>query len=422
MIRALRHRNFQLYFFGQGISLIGTWMQSVAMPWLVYRMTDSVILLGVVGFTGQILTFFMAPVAGVLADRWNRRRLVLVAQTLAMLQALALAALTMTGQIEVWHIVVLSLFTGFVRGFEVPTRQSFVVEMIDDRQDLPNAIALNSFLVNGARMIGPALAGLIVAAWGEGVCFLLNGLSFLAVIGSLAAMRITPRRIEPSKTNVLGDMVEGLAYAARAGPIRSILLLLSIVSLVAVPYSTLMPVFAQDILRGGPGPSERMGYLMGATGVGALAGAVFLASRKKVRGLGRLIFLAAGVFGAGLIAFALSPNFWISLPILALAGFGMMLQMSSSNTLLQTIVDEDKRGRIMSLYTMAFMGMAPFGALLSGWLAHAAGAPATVFIGGVLCIAGTLVFGSRLPARADALLAARTQADFQNHLRSPPET
>lgn len=410
MLSSLRHRNFRLFFFGQGVSLVGTWMQSTAMPWLVYQMTGSVLWLGVVGFTGQILTFVMAPLAGVLADRWNRRRLVLAAQTLAMLQALALAALTLTGRVEVWHIVALSVLTGFIRGFEVPTRQSFVIEMVGSRADLPNAIALNSFLVNGARMVGPPLAGGILAliAAGEpgprdtlaaGAVFLINSLTYLPVIGAFLAMRVAPRRLQPPTTDVLGGLVEGFRYAAGHAPIRSILLLVSAVSLVGVPYTTLMPVFAKDVLGGGP---ETYGYLMGATGVGALVGAIYLASRKRAAGLGRAILGAAVLFGAGLVAFGLSRSLWLSLPLLAAAGAGMMMQMAGSNTLLQTLTDEDKRGRVMSFYTMAFMGMVPFGALLAGWLAHAFGPSATVILGGVVCVAGALVFGRRLPGLADA--------------------
>ncbi|MBE3099088.1 MAG: MFS transporter [Planctomycetes bacterium] len=394
MIRSLRHRNFRLFFFGQGVSLIGTWMQSVAMPWLVYTLTGSAMLLGVVGFTGQILTFVMAPVAGVMADRWNRHRLVLWAQVLATAQALALAALTLTGAIEVWHIIVVSLFAGLVRGFEIPARQAFVIEMLEDRRDLPNAIALNSLMVNGTRLVGPALAGAVIAVAGEGWCFLLNGLSFLAVIAALLAMRVRPRAIEPAVNNVLQDMKEGVLYAARSAPIRSVLLLLCLVSLMGVPYTVLMPIFAKDILRG---DSYTMGFLLGSVGVGAVCGALLLASRKNVDGLGRTIALAAGAFGAGLVAFSMSRSFWLSLPLLAWTGFGMMMQMASSNTLLQTIVEENKRGRVMSFYTMAFMGMAPFGSLLAGGLAEALGAPRTVLLGGLVTVAGALVFAARLP-------------------------
>jgi MFS family permease len=406
LIRSLRHRNFRLFFFGQGVSLIGTWMQGVAMPWLVYRLTGSAMLLGVVGFTGQILTFVMAPLAGVLADRWNRHRLVLLAQVLATMQALALAVLTLAGVIEVWHIIVLSLLAGLVRGFEIPTRQAFVVEMLDDRHDLPNAIALNSFLVNGARLVGPSVAGVLIALVGEGWCFLLNALSYLAVIAALAAMRLRPRAIQPTANNFLEDIREGVVYAARSPPIRSVLLLLCVVSLMGVPYTVLMPIFAKDILHG---DSYTMGFLMGAVGVGAIVGAVFLASRRSTLGFGRLIAVAAGAFGASLVAFSLSRNFWLSLPLLVWTGCGMMMQMASSNTLLQTIVEENKRGRVMSFYTMAFMGMAPFGSLLAGSLAEALGAPRTVLLGGLLTIAGAAVFARALARTADGAAAAAPQ-------------
>jgi MFS family permease len=401
MLRSLAHRNFRLFFMGQSISLTGTWMQSVAMPWLVYKMTGSVVLLGVVGFTGQVLTFVLAPIAGVLADRWDRRRLILVAQAVAMAQAAALALLTLLGHIEVWHVVALSVFTGLVRGFEVPTRQSFVIQMLDDPADLPNAIALNSFLVNGARLVGPSLAGLIVAfagspdtTRGEGMVFAINAASYVAVIAGFAVMRVRPRRVTTPMRNLLHGLREGLAYAMRRPAIRGVLVILSVTSLAGVPYMTLMPVFAKEVLGGGP---DTFGYMMGATGVGALAGAVFLASRKSVLGLGRMIRTAGVAFGLGLVAFSLTNNLWLALPALVWAGAAMMLQMACSNTLLQTLADEDTRGRIMSFYTMAFMGMIPFGALLAGWVAHHLGVPTTVLIGGIVTAVGSFVLGRGLP-------------------------
>jgi MFS family permease len=393
MLRSLRHRNFRLFFFGQGISLIGTWMQAVAMPWLVYDLTGSALLLGVVGFTGQILTFILAPLAGVLADRWNRRRIVTLAQVLATAQALALAVLTLTNTIEVWHIVALSLFGGFIRGFEIPTRQSFIVEMLEDRTDLPNAIALNSFLVNGARLVGPPIAGVIVALVGEGWCFLLNAVSFVAVIGALLAMRLPPHRPQSGKGNILAGFKEGFLYAARSVPIRSMLLLLCLVSLMGVPYAVLMPVFAKDVLHG---DSYTLGFLLGSVGFGAVAGAILLAMKKTTGGYGRLIAAAAAVFGLGLAAFSRSEHLLLSMPLLAFAGCGMMVQMAGTNTFLQTIVDEDKRGRVMSFYTMAFMGMGPFGSLLAGTLASWLGAPMTVLLGGIATVLGAAVFASRV--------------------------
>lgn len=398
LVRSLRHRNFRLYFFGQGISVTGTWMQSVAMGWLAYRLTGSAALFGVVGFTGQILTFVIAPFAGVVADRWNRRRLIIVAQATAMAQALALAALTLAGVIDVGLLIALSVFTGLVRGFEVPTRQSFMLQMLDEPDDLPNAIAMNSFLVNTARLTGPLVAGYIVAWWNEGLCFLINGVSYAAVIVALVAMRITPRGVEAPKTGVLIGLKEGFRYAFTSPALRSILLMLGVTSLAGVPYIWLMTIFAKDVLGGGP---DTLGYLIGATGVGALAGAVFLASRKSVARLGGMLRLAAIAFGLGLIAFGLSDNFWLSLVILVWPGAAMMLQMSMSNTLLQTLSDEDKRGRVMSFYTMMFMGMIPFGNLLAGFVVGAVGAPLTVILGGGVCILGALVFGARLPRRAE---------------------
>ena len=413
LVRSLRHRNFRLYFFGQGISVTGTWMQSIAMGWLAYRLTGSVELFGVVGFTSQILTFFLAPFAGVIADRWNRRRLIIAAQALAMAQALALAALTLASAIEVWQLIVLSVFTGLVRGFEVPTRQSFMLQMLEDRADLPNAIALNSFLVNTARLVGPLLAGYIVAWRNEGLCFLVNGASYAAVIVALVAMRIAPPRAVAPKRGVLAGLNEGFRYTFTSPALRSILLMLGMTSLTGVSYVWLMPIFARDVLGGGP---DTLGHLMGATGVGALVGAVFLASRKSVARLGGMLRLAAMAFGAGLIAFGLlvfpfdaaatgrpvpGAVLWLSLVVLVWPGAAMMLQMSMSNTLLQTLSDEDKRGRVISFYAMMFMGMIPFGNLLAGFVAGALGAPLTVILGGTACILGALVFGRRLPELAE---------------------
>jgi len=413
LVRSLRHRNFRLYFFGQGISVTGTWMQSVAMGWLAYRLTGSAALFGVVGFTGQILTFVIAPFAGVVADRWNRRRLIILAQATALSQALALAALTLSGVIDVGLLIALSVFTGLVRGFEVPTRQSFMLQMLDEPADLPNAIALNSFLVNAARLAGPLAAGYIVAWWNEGLCFLINGVSYAAVIVALVAMRIAPRRIEAPKTDVLAGLKEGFRYAFGSPALRSILLMLGVTSLAGVPYTWLMTIFAKDVIRGGP---DTLGHLMGATGVGALAGAVFLASRKSVARLGGMLRLAAIAFGAGLVAFGAvllpfdasktgesCPWFilWTGLAVLVWPGAAMMLQMSMSNTLLQTLSDENKRGRVMSFYTVMFMGMIPFGNLLAGFVTEAVGAPLTVILGGGVCILGALVFGGRLPRLAE---------------------
>jgi MFS family permease len=392
--RALRNRNYRLFFFGQGLSLIGTWMQRVALGWLVYRLTGSEWLLGVVGFASQFLTFLVAPFAGVLADRTDRRRLLVVTQTLAMVQAFVLAGLTMAGSVQTWQIVLLSALLGLVNAFDIPIRQSFVVEMLESRQDLPNAIAMNSFLVNGARLAGPSAAGLLIAAVGEGACFLINGVTFIAVIAALLAMRLRPAMRQVRQAHVLEHLREGLVYAFGFSPIWAILLLLATVSLLGMSYMVLMPVFARDVLGGGP---ETLGFLMAATGTGAMGGAVLLALRRDVRGLGRVLVVATLLFGAALIGFGYSRNFYVSMVLLAATGFGMMIQFAASNSLIQTLVDDDKRGRVMSLYVMAFMGMGPFGSLLAGWLARTLGAAAAVAIGGAGCILAAGLFATQLP-------------------------
>jgi MFS family permease len=393
IFRALRYPNYRLFFGGQSISLIGTWMQRIAMSWLVYRLTHSAFLLGVVGFAGQIPTFLFAPFAGVLADRWNRHRTLIVTQTLALLQALVLAILVMTGTVEVWHIVALAIILGAVNALDMPVRQSFIVQMIEGKENLGNAIALNSSMVNAARLIGPSVAGMLIAAFGEGVCFLVNALSYLAVIAALLAMKIAPAPVRPPNGHVIAGLKEGFSYAFGFAPIRYIILLLALVSLMGMPYQVLMPVFAKDVLGGGP---HTLGFLMGASGLGALVGTVFLAAKKGVRGFGLLIAIAAAIFGIGLIAFSLSHVVWFSMLFVLVAGFGMMVQMASSNTVLQTVVDDDKRGRVMSLFTMAFMGMAPFGSLLAGVLANRIGAQNTLLMGGGVCIAGAALFATRL--------------------------
>jgi len=395
VFRTLRYRNYRLFFGGQLVSLIGTWMQQVAMIWLVYRMTNSPFLLGVVGFAGQMPAFLLSAFAGVLADRWNRHRMLIVTQSLAMAQAALLAALTLTGVVAVWHIVSLSIFLGLVNAFDVPIRQSFLLDMIENREDLGNAIALNSSLFNGARLIGPAIAGMVIAAVGEGACFVLNALSYIAVIYALTAMKITPRKRDAIQQGILKGLLEGFRYVAGSSPIRRILLLLALVSLTGMPYAVLMPIFARDVLGGGP---NTLGALMGATGVGAVTGALLLASRTTVVGLGRWIPLAAGLFGAGLAAFTLSHTVWLSMLLLCFVGLGMMLQMGTSNTILQTIVDDDKRGRVMSFYALCFLGMAPFGSLLAGSLAGTIGAPRTLFISGMVCIIAAVIFAARLPS------------------------
>lgn len=367
-------------------------MQYIAVSWLVYRLTHSPFILGAVGFIGQIPAFILTPFAGAIADRHNRRNILIATQSLAMIQALTLSVLILTRQIQVWHIVVLSVFLGIINSFDLTIRQAFTVEMLDHREDLGNAIALNSSMVNAARLIGPSIAGVLIATAGEGVCFLLNAISYVPVIIALAAMKILQKKATVPTRHILHEIKEGLSYAFNSVPIRSILLLLCLVSFMGVPYQVLMPVFARDVFHGGP---RTLGFLVAMSGLGAFIGAIYLAARKSLLGLGKIIALTSGLFGTGLIAFSLSRTLWLSMIILLLSGFGMMVQMASSNTILQTIVDEDKRGRIMSFYTMAFMGIAPFGSLLAGTLANKIGAPNTLLMGGFCCIIGACIFGSK---------------------------
>lgn len=394
IFRAFSSRNYALFFSGQGISLIGTWMQRIALSWLVYRLTHSAFMLGVVGFAGQIPTFLAASFAGVLVDRWNKYRLIVVTQVLAMCQALILAALVLTNRITTWEILLLSVILGLINAIEIPARQSFVVEMIERREDLGNAIALNSSLVNIARLLGPSIAGVLIASIGEGLCFLVNGLSYLFVIAALLAMRIKPH-VRPRETrHMLIELQEGFRYAFGFPPIRAILLLLALISLMGMPYQVLMPIFVTEVFHGGP---RTLGFLMAASGGGALCGAIFLASRRSVRGLGRIIALASAVFGVGLIAFSLTSLPLVAMALLMIAGFGMMVNMAGCNTMLQTIVDDDKRGRVMAFFTMAFMGMAPFGSILGGSLAGLIGVGWTVACGGMSCILGAAIFAAQLP-------------------------
>lgn len=391
-LRALRHRNFQLFFSGQLISLIGTWMQTIAQSWLVYRLTGSSLLLGTVGFASQFPVFIMAPFGGHIADRHNRHRVVVATQAASMILAFVLAALTLTGVIRVWHIFVLAALLGVVNAFDIPARQAFIVDMVG-REDLMNAIALNSSMFNGARIVGPAVAGIVVARIGEGWCFFANAVSYIAVIAGLLMMKVTSQR-RAAVESPLQNILEGFRFAATTSPIRALLLLLGLVSLVGMPYAVLMPVFAKEILHGG---ARELGILMGATGVGALGGALTLATRTGLKGLGRWINLAALGFGVSLILFSLSRNLWLSTALLLPVGFCMMLQMAASNTLVQAMVPDRLRGRVMSVYSMMFMGMAPFGALFAGALAQRLGAPLTIIIGAVGCVAGSFLFGLKLP-------------------------
>jgi MFS family permease len=393
--RSLRHRNFRLFFGGQSISLIGTWMTRVATAWLVYRLTGSALLLGTVSFAGQIPTFLIAPFAGVWVDRLNRRQVLVWTQALSMLQSLSLAALTLSGHITIHWILILAVTQGIINAFDMPGRQAFMVQMVEDRGDLGNAIAINSSMVNMARLIGPSLAGMLIAATNEGWCFLVDGISYIAVIASLLAMRLHAPVARRPAASMWHELHEGWTYVSGFLPIRTILTLFAIVSLMGMPFVVLMPIFAARVLHGGP---HTLGFLMGAMGVGALISALSLAARKSVRGLIRMIPIAAAVFGLGLIGFGLSHWFWLSMITVLIAGMGMMQGMASSNTIIQTLVSEDKRGRVMSYYTMAFMGMAPFGSLLAGTMATAVGAPSTVIVNGAAVLLGAAWFFTRLPA------------------------
>jgi len=398
IFRSLKYRNYRLFFTGQSISLIGTWMQRIAMPWLVYHMTGSAFLLGVVSFAGQIPTFILSPFAGVLTDQFSRYRVLLVTQIVSFVQALILAIIALTGVIEIWHIIVLSIALGCINAFDVPARHSFVIEMVERKEDLGNAIALNSLMFNGARLIGPSVAGIMLATTGEGVCFLINAVSYIFVIFSLMMMHVEKNEAKPKESRLFRDMKEGLIYTFGFPPIKYLLLLLGLVSLMGSSYQVLMPVFAKEILQGG---SDTFGFLMGAAGFGALTGALYLASRETVLKLGRLIPAATALFGSGLIVLSLVRVFSVSMILMIFIGLGIMLQTAASNTVLQTITDNDKRGRVMSFYAMAIMGTAPFGSLLAGTLARLIGTSAAIFIGGAACVAGAVLFFRKLPGLKD---------------------
>ena len=406
VIRALQHRNFRLYIGGQGVSLVGTWLQTVAQSWLVYRLTDSAFLLGLTGFVSQAPVFFLAPIGGELADHLDRRRLLVWTQGISALLAAVLGALTVSGHVTIAQVLAVATLLGIVNAFDIPTRQSFVMEMVG-REDLPNAIALNSSAVNLARALGPALAGVLVAAVGEGFCFLLNAVSFAGVIVALLAMRLEPRRSPQGELSPLRAILDALGFVRENSSVRAILVLLGLVSVVGMPYAVLMPIFADRVLGGG---SATMGLLLASTGVGALAAALLLAVRASARGLGRWIAGSAVGFGVALAAFAASRSIPLSMAVLVATGFFMMTQMAASNTLLQVLTPDALRGRIMAFYSMMFMGMAPFGALGAGAAAQHLGAPATVAIGGAVSVVAGLVFAWKLPvvrASARALLAAQ---------------
>ena len=367
----------------------------MATAWLVYRLTGSAFLLGLVGFAGQIPTFLLAPFAGVWVDRLDRRQVLVWTQALAAVQSLILALLTLGKWITIHEVLALSAFQGLINAFDMPGRQAFLLQMVEDRQDLGNAIAINSSMVNVARLIGPSLAGLIIGAFGEGYCFLIDGISYLAVIASLVMMRVPKVTTLRPSTSTWTQMQEGWAYVSGFAPVRTILLLFAVVSLMGMPFVVLMPIFASQVLHGGP---HTLGLLMAAMGSGALVSALSLAVRRSVLGLGRMIPIAAATFGAGLILFGLSRVLWVSVVMMLFVGFGMMQGMAASNTIIQTLVPEDFRGRVMSYYTVAFVGMAPFGSLLAGVLARWIGAPNTVMATGSVVIVGALWFATRLKA------------------------
>jgi MFS family permease len=392
--RALRHRNFKLFFFGQSVSLIGNWMTRLATTWLVYHLTQSALLLGVVSFAGQIVSFALGPIAGVWVERLERRKLLVWTQAAAALQSLALAALTLAHVITLGEIIALTAFQGLINAFDMPARHSFLIQMVDDRQDLGNAVAINSSMANGARLVGPAIAGLVIAAVGEGWCFMLDGLSYFAVIASLVLMRIRPVDVRHSTDGTFEQLREGWEYVRGFRPIRSILLLFALVSLMGYPYAVLLPLFAGQVLHGGP---TTLGWLTGASGVGALISGISLTLRKSVGGLTRMVQLASALLGTALMLFGLSHTFWLSIVLMAMVGFGLMQAAAASNTIIQSLVPEDKRARAMSYYATAFFGAAPFGSLFAGALASRIGAPMTVIITGACCVAGSFWFMFELP-------------------------
>jgi len=392
--RALRHRNYRLFFSGQSVSLIGTWITRIATSWLVYRLTDSALLLGLVGFCGQIPTLLLAPFAGVVVDRWDRHRILVWTQVLSALQSLALAVLALSGTITVAWVLVLQIVQGIINAFDTPARQAFVVQMIEDRADLPNAIALNSTMVNGSRIIGPSIGGIIIALVGEGWCFMIDAISYVAVIASLVAMRVDATAPRTSTESVMDELRTGFRYVTGFPPVRTVLILLAIVSAMGMPYSVLMPVIASQVLHGGP---HTLGFLMTASGLGAVAGALYLASRSTVLGLGKVMVVSTLAFGVGIIGFGLARSLWVALLLLPIAGAGFMIEMASTNTILQTITEERLRGRVMAFYTMAFLGTAPLGSLLAGVIADRIGASATIVAGGFACVAGAAWLALKLP-------------------------
>ena len=397
--RALRYYNFRLFFAGQLISLIGTWMQTVAQSWLVYRLTGSSALLGLVGFSSQIPVFLFSPLGGVLADRHNRHRMIVATQSASMILALILAALTLSGHVRIWHIFVLSALLGVVNAADIPARQAFFQEMVG-RADLINAIALNSSMFNSARIIGPAIAGILVAWIGEGWCFFANGVSYIAVIAGLLMMNVTPRVIENSKDSAWQHVLEGARFVISARPIRALLLLVALVSFAGLQYSVLMPIFADRIFHSG---ANGLGILLGINGGGALCGALVMAARRGIKGLSRWVGMAAIVFSVSITAFGFAPNFWAAGAMLYVVGFATMIQFGSTNTLIQMMTPDRLRGRAISAYSMMYMGMTPIGSMAAGFIAEHIGARITISVGGLFCLAASGFYLSRLSEiRAEA--------------------
>lgn len=392
IFRALNHKNYKIYFFGQITSQVGSWMQHVAMGWLVYRITGSAILLGIVAFASQIPSFILSPFAGIVADRYDRYKILIITQSLFMVQALILAALVLTDSAGVTTIIILSVIQGIIMSFDAPARHAFVVQIVDRKDDISNAIALNSTTFHASRLVGPPVAGFIIAVSNEGICFLINGLSYIMVIGALLMIKVKPLEIPKVHKSAANDIRDGFVYAYRSVPIKAILMMVAFASVIGMPYTTLMPVMARDILHG---TSQTFGILMGGAGLGALTGALYLASKTHSRGLFKNMSVAPTIFGLGMIGFSISRTVELSLILLVTGGFGMMTIMASSNTIIQSVVHENMRGRVMSLYTFAFMGLLPFGNLLAGAIAHQIGTPATLFISGILCIGASLFFISK---------------------------
>src|SRR5215212_8191137 len=395
MVRAFRHRNFRLYFGGQSISLIGTWVQQIALSWTIYQLTHSSFLLGVVSFAGQLPLFLLTPFAGVLVDRFNRHRILVVTQTLALFQALALAIVVSTGALQVWNLILLNVIAGTILAVDLTARQAFIVDMVGSGHDLPNAVALNAFVINGGRMLGPAIAGLLLTIVSPAICFYLNAASYIPVISALIGMEVKKPNVSPNDSSAVEDLMEGISYAVSFPPIWTVLVLVAVVSLAGLPYAVLMPILAAEVLHGN---AHTLGWLMAAPGIGALIATIYLASRKSIYGAGPRIAVGAVVFGVGLMGLGLAGNLTLALVALAGIGLGMIVQLATCNTVLQTIVEDDKRGRVMSLYTMAFMGMAPFGSLICGAIAHRFGVQLTMLCGGIVCLAAAGLFAARIPA------------------------